>query len=72
MTSGKTNETAGERPMLRRSQLRRLLNLSHDIFRKMEAAGELPAPVMLRGMPRWPMDEVHAWVAKLPRREVVA
>lgn len=45
---------------------------SHDIFRKMEAAGELPAPVMLRGMPRWPMDEVHAWVAKLPRREVVA
>lgn len=58
--------------MLRRSQLRRKLNLGHEAFRKLELAGELPAPLIIAGMKRWPVDEVEAWIARQPRWEVSA
>lgn len=56
--------------MLKRSELRKALNVAADLFRKWIKGGVLPEPVWIEGTPRWSLDEVRAWLAKLPRRAV--
>ena len=66
MSTGKL-EIESDR-LLKRSELRKMLSVAHELFRKWLDSGILPAPVLIDGTPRWHLSEVRAWLAKLPRR----
>jgi predicted DNA-binding transcriptional regulator AlpA len=68
LTKGKQIDSKRELQLLKRSDLRKALNVGMELFRKWLHSGMLPEPVLIDGTPRWVLSEVQAWVAKLPRR----
>lgn len=68
MSTEKLDESLDGDRLLKRSELRVILSVAHELFRKWLNSGILPAPVLIDGTPRWHLSEVRAWLAKLPRR----
>jgi len=49
--------------LLKKSELAAALNLSVRTLCRKLAKGEIPAPVLVGGLPRWRREEIVDWIA---------
>lgn len=65
---GKRDAAIEDSRLLKRADVRRILGVGSDMFRKWLEAGILPAPRMIDGRAYWELAEIRAWIKAQPRR----